>query len=169
MKLEKNGETGEDHLDYIPDEGLPALAVLSLFYHEMDFLTSNCIIKQKKQLKKNALNSELSTTLSSPLLKNEQRFTFEKLLALNAEKSKTRLPFSVINTIENNRSYEISKVRQEVIYISFRLKNLNLIHLLIETVAIIKLSHNYYIQIEMLMILMILICKLTMNLMKILL
>lgn len=58
-------DSDDEQDEFIPDEGLPALAILSLAYRDENWLETNGLT-QKKRISK-LLDSELSTTLSSTL------------------------------------------------------------------------------------------------------
>lgn len=73
MKIDdENRDDG--HPEFIPDEGLPAIAVLTLIYHDMAWLRSNNILTKPKKSHharlgdEFSLPSDLSTTLSSPVV-----------------------------------------------------------------------------------------------------
>jgi hypothetical protein len=57
--------------NYIPDEGVPALCVLTLMYRDMQWLSSNIEKKEPR--------TELSTALSSPTIPRNKAINFEMI------------------------------------------------------------------------------------------
>ncbi|KAI8896013.1 hypothetical protein BC833DRAFT_650774 [Globomyces pollinis-pini] len=83
--MESEDESGMG-IEYIPDEGLPALCILNILYRDMNWINMNGYASTDQPLRhqrplnhlplKSSLNSELSTTLSSPIVTGGRTYDF---------------------------------------------------------------------------------------------
>ncbi|KAJ3314680.1 hypothetical protein HDV04_005686 [Boothiomyces sp. JEL0838] len=71
MKIGGDEFDEEAREDYIPDEGMPAVAILTFYYKTASLL------QNMPKKKAHGLNSELSTCLSSPVVQSKNKYSFD--------------------------------------------------------------------------------------------